>query len=112
ALREVVRRKGNRLARDGGTLTLVAASDVEKGIADYEAVYARSWKEPEPFPNFQPALMRALAQAGWLRLALCAVEGEPIAAQLWVVVGGRATVLKLAHDKAFHRLSPGTLLTA
>ena len=112
ALREVVRRKGNRLAREGGSLTLVATDDLEKGIGDYEAVYARSWKEPEPFPDFQPTLMRALARAGWLRLALCAVEGKPIAAQLWVVVGGRATVLKLAHVKEFDRLSPGTLLTA
>ena len=112
ALREVVRRKGNRLARENGSLTLVASDEVEKGIADYEAVYARSWKEPEPFPDFQPMLMRALARAGWLRLAICAVEGRPIAAQLWVVVAGRATVLKLAHDKAFDRLSPGTLLTS
>jgi CelD/BcsL family acetyltransferase involved in cellulose biosynthesis len=108
----VVRRKGNRFERAGGSFALVEAEGVEKGIDDYEAVYARSWKEPEPFPLFQPTLMRALARAGWLRLALCHIEGRPVAAQLWVVVGGRATVLKLAHDKEFDRLSPGTLLTA
>jgi hypothetical protein len=111
-LREVIRRKGKRLLREGGSFELVEASDIERGIAAYESVYARSWKEPEPFPDFQPTLMRKLAAAGWLRLVLCHHEQGVIAAALWVVVGGRATVLKLAHDSNFDRLSPGSLLTA
>jgi hypothetical protein len=115
ALREVVRRKGARLAREGAILTMIGAGandeTVEQGIADYETVYAASWKKPEPFPGFQPALMRNLARAGWLRLALCHVGGKPIAAQLWTLVGGTATVLKLAHDQAFDAYSPGTVLT-
>jgi CelD/BcsL family acetyltransferase involved in cellulose biosynthesis len=56
--------------------------------------------------------MQRLAEAGWLRLALCHLEGRPIAAQLWAVAGNEATVLKLAHDQAFDRWSPGTVLTA
>jgi Acetyltransferase (GNAT) domain len=115
ALREVVRRKGAKLERDGATLTMIgadaSADAVERGIADYETVYAASWKEPEPFPDFQPRLMRNLARAGWLRLALCHVDGRPIAAQLWTLIGGAATVLKLAHDQAFDKHSPGTVLT-
>jgi CelD/BcsL family acetyltransferase involved in cellulose biosynthesis len=116
ALREVVRRKTARLERDGAALTMIGAgrtaAEVEAGIADYETVYAASWKEAEPFPDFQPALMRKLAEAGWLRLALLHVGGEPIAAQLWTLVGGTATVLKLAHDQRFDKQSPGTVLTA
>jgi hypothetical protein len=115
ALREVIRRKGAKLAREGATLTMIgptaSAEEVERGIADYEVVYAASWKEREAFPEFQPTLMRNLAAAGWLRLALCHVAGKPVAAQLWVLVNGTATVLKLAHDKAFDRLSPGSILT-
>jgi hypothetical protein len=115
ALREVVRRKGARLQREGAALTMIGADaddeTVEQGIAAYETVYAASWKEPEPFPDFQPALMRNLARAGWLRLALCHVGGKPVAAQLWALVGGTATVLKLAHDQAFDAHSPGTVLT-
>jgi hypothetical protein len=115
ALREVIRRKGAKLRRNGAILTMIGPGDnpdaVERGIADYEAVYAASWKEPEPFPDFQPTLMRNLAAAGWLRLALCHIGDKPIAAQLWVLVGGTATVLKLAHDRAFDRQSPGTVLT-
>src|SRR6185312_7619620 len=30
--------------------------DIESFIADYQAIYARSWKEQEPFPDFMPAL--------------------------------------------------------
>ena len=116
ALREVVRRKTGRLERDGATFTMIgpasAPAKVEAGIADYETIYAASWKEAEPFPAFQPTLMRKLAEAGWLRLALCHQSGRPIAAQLWVVVGGAATVLKLAHDREFDKQSPGTVLTA
>jgi hypothetical protein len=115
ALREVIRRKGAKLAREGATLTMIGpgadAAELERGITDYEAVYAASWKEREAFPEFQPTLMRNLAAAGWLRLALCHVEGKPVATQLWVLVNGTATVLKLAHDQAFDRLSPGSILT-
>lgn len=115
ALREVIRRKGAKLAREGATLTMIgpaaSAEGVERGIADYEAVYTASWKEREAFPEFQPTLMRNLAAAGWLRLALCHVGGKPVATQLWVLVNGTATVLKLAHDQAFDRLSPGSVLT-
>jgi CelD/BcsL family acetyltransferase involved in cellulose biosynthesis len=116
ALREVVRRKTARLERDGATFAMIGPASspagVEAGIADYETIYAASWKEAEPFPAFQPTLMRKLAEAGWLRLSLCHLNGRPIAAQLWVVVGGVATVLKLAHDREFDKQSPGTVLTA
>lgn len=115
-LREVIRRKTARLERDGATFTMIGAgsspAEIEAGIADYETVYAASWKEAEPFPAFQATLMRKLGEAGWLRLALCHLGGRPIAAQLWVVVGGVATVLKLAHDREFDKQSPGTVLTA
>ncbi len=112
ALRETVRRKTARLARDGAIFEIVPPGETERGIADYETVYARSWKEAEPFPKFQPVLMRDLAKAGWLRLAICRLDGRPVAAQLWVATAGTGTVLKLAHDQAFDRLSPGTALTA
>lgn len=116
ALREVVRRKGAQLERDGARLSMIGAgstaAEVETGIANYETVYAASWKETEPFPDFQPTLMRKLAEVGWLRLALLHLDGLPIAAQLWTLAGRTATVLKLAHDQHFDKRSPGTVLTA
>lgn len=118
ALRETIRRKGARLERAGAVMSMVGLdggdlpTEVAQAIADYETVYAASWKEAEPFPAFQPTLMQALNAAGWLRLALLKMGDRPIAAQLWVVIGRTATVLKLAHDREFDAQSPGTVLTA
>jgi len=114
ALRETVRRRLRDAERDATLTFAVAATpaEVEAGIAEYEAVYARSWKEPEPFPRFNAVLMRHAAAAGWLRLGLLRRDGQAIAVQLWILQNGVAAVLKLAHDEAFKPLSPGTVLTA
>jgi len=110
-LRETIRRK---LRRAEVAHEVISTPDrVEAGIAVYEDIYARSWKVPEPYPNFNPTLMRQAAAAGALRLGvLRTTEKKPIAAQLWIVAHGQACVLKLAHDEAFKALSPGTVLTA
>lgn len=114
ALRETVRRRLRDAERDPtlGFAVAITPAEVEAGIAEYEAVYARSWKEPEPFPRFNAVLMRHAAAAGWLRLGLLRRDGQAIAVQLWILHDGIAAVLKLAHDEAFKPLSPGTVLTA
>jgi len=53
-----------------------------------------------------------MAAEGYLRLGILSHEGAPIAAQIWVVYAGVATVLKLAHVEAQKSRSPGTVLTA
>ena len=114
ALRETIRRRLGQAERDPAiALEMIdSPAGLEAGIAAYEEVYARSWKQAEPFPRFSAVLMRAAARAGALRLGLLRLNGRPIAAQYWTVVGGTATVLKLAHDEAARARSPGTVLTA
>ena len=119
ALRETVRRRLRDAERDASLdiEVLVAPDAVAAGIGEYEAVYGRSWKEPEPFPRFNAELMRqasqpGVARTGALRLAVLRRDGQAIAVQLWIVHGGVAAVLKLAHDEAFKPISPGTVLTA
>jgi CelD/BcsL family acetyltransferase involved in cellulose biosynthesis len=114
ALRETIRRKLRRGARrpDAGFSIIARPPDLEPGIEAFEQVYARSWKNPEPFPRFNAALMRETAAAGLLRLGIWRIGPTPVAAQLWIVEQGVATVLKLAHDEAFEADSPGTVLTA
>ena len=112
-VREAVRRKTKKLLESGASLEIIfRAADIERGIAAYEAVYARSWKAAEPFPLFNPALMRSCAAAGALRLGLLTKAEHVLAAQIWVVRGPWAAVLKLAHDEAARAESPGTVLTA
>jgi CelD/BcsL family acetyltransferase involved in cellulose biosynthesis len=117
ALRTTIGRKLARAARDA-VLEIVAAPGpaLEAGIAAYAAVRARSWKPHEPFPDFDGHLMRVAAGLGVLRLGVLRLraDGQPVAAQYWVLDQGgrRATVLKLAHDEAARAASPGTVLTA
>ena len=112
-LRNTCRRKRRRL-RTSHTLDFAFFSDrsgVEQAVSDYERVYAASWKEREPFPEFIPSLIRLAAELGALRLGIYYIDGIPAAAQFWIVWQGRAIIYKLAHNKRFDEFSLGTLLT-
>jgi hypothetical protein len=81
--------------------------------ADYEAIYAESWKPKEG----DPALLRRFAEAegaaGRIRLGVAhAPDGEAVAAQFWTVENGTAFIHKLAHRERAKALSAGTTLSA
>lgn len=112
-VRSTIKRNAKKFAAEGGRLELVQDDDrLEAGLAAYQAVYARSWKVPEPFAGFVPELIRLCARRGWLRLGLAWLGDKPVAAQVWIVANGRADIYKLAYDEAYKALAPGTLLTA
>jgi Acetyltransferase (GNAT) domain len=111
-LRNTWRRKRRRAAAAGLKTNFFAdLAGIDQAIADYETIYARSWKPPEAFPQFMPALIQLAAETGALRLAVSSLNGIPTAAQFWIVWNGRAIIYKLAHDKRFNEFSLGTLLT-
>jgi hypothetical protein len=101
-LRNTVKRKG-KAALDIAIHTQFDA----QAWADYEAVYAASWKPEEG----STAFLRAMAEsAGTLRLGIARHKGRPVAAQLWTIDGDTATIHKLAYREDARPLSPGTLL--
>lgn len=112
-LRNTWRRKSRSLQRSDRLTKQFFCddSDVGKAVADYQTVYAASWKPAEFFPDFVPALIRRAAELRALRLGIYYLGGIPAAAQFWIVWKGRAFICKLAHDKRFDALSPGTILT-
>jgi hypothetical protein len=114
ALRETIRRRARRAEHlEGARFHVFRDQDeIAAGIAAFETVYARSWKEPEPFPDINPGQIRAAASMGLARVGVWWIGEDPAAAQFWFVEHGAATVLKLAHDEAFKAHSPGTVLTA
>ena len=80
--------------------------------AQYEAVYAESWKTAED----QPDLLRRFAEqegdAGRIRLAIAQHGDQAVAAQFWTVEEGIAYIHKLAHLESHKKLSAGTTLSA
>jgi hypothetical protein len=112
-LRNTWHRKRRKLERSNRlTRSFVDdAKGLDQAVADYETIYAASWKPPELFPDFVPAVIRLAGKLGALRLGIYHLDGIPAAAQFWIVWNGRAVICKLAHDKRFDDLSLGTLLT-
>ncbi|MFT3736566.1 MAG: GNAT family N-acetyltransferase [Rhodocyclaceae bacterium] len=114
-LRNTLRRCHSKLKETPGfriDFILQAGSGFNEGLAAFQRVYASSWKEAEPFPDFIPGLCRMTAAQGSLRLAVLHVQGEPAAAQVWFVKNQTASIYKLAYDARFARLGVGTVLTA
>lgn len=112
-LRTTLSRMSRRFTTRGGRLELLhGGARLDMAIAAYETVYAASWKQPEPHAHFMPGLIRSTAASGQLRMAVAWLGEQPVAAQVWMVAGGRADIYKLAHDERHKETSPGTLLTA
>lgn len=115
-LRSTIKRRSKEFCAMGGTLTILNGQDapeqIAQAISDFQAVYAASWKVPEPHPDFVPALIRLLAGKNMLRLGVAKLDGQPIAAQLWIVTQNKASIFKLAYHQAYAAHSPGTVLTS
>ena len=109
-------RKAKKFKADGsGEARLQIAmrpEDVGPAMDAYEAVYAKSWKNAEPYPNFVRGWAEVCAREGWLRLGVAWVGDVPIAAQFWFTVNRHAYIFKLAYDEEFAKWSAGTVLTA
>ncbi len=109
-LRTTLKRKTGKVRTD------VLTYFDEAAWADYEAIYAESWKPEEGSPAFLRAFAEAEGAAGRLRLGVARAADHPsspaIAAQMWTVEGGTAFIHKLAHRETAKALSPGSVLSA
>ena len=107
-LKNTVKRKGKK----GVVSVRIEREYSDNSWADYEQVYARSWKPHEGNPDFLKQLAQQEGAAGALRIGLAYIDGQPVAAQFWTVENGIALIHKLAHDERHLEFSPGTLLSA
>ncbi|MEO1488069.1 MAG: GNAT family N-acetyltransferase [Pseudomonadota bacterium] len=105
-LRATVKRKAKHLSTQ-----IVTVFD-DTLWAQYEAIYAASWKPTEGAPNMLRAFAEQEGAAGRLRLGFAFLDDTPIAAQFWTVENGIAYIHKLAHLADRAELSAGTILTA
>ncbi len=107
-LRNTTRRKA---IKANLTIRLLDRFD-EVAWADYETVFAASWKGDEGSPAFLRAVAERTSAWGRMRLGLAYdAAGTPLAAQFWTIDDGIATIHKLAYVDAAKQLSPGTVLS-
>ena len=112
-VRSTIRRRLRRAEQRGRVTSKIYTSfeDVTQHMDEYYQVYARSWKRPEPYPNFHRRLAEKLAARNELLLGITYFEERPVAAQIWIIHDRTASILKLSYDEAFKEYSFGTILT-
>ncbi len=106
-LRSTAKRKAAKIPIE---MTIYDSFD-ETAWADYEDVYADSWKPEEGSLAFVRSMAEDEGAAGALRLGIAKLEGRAVAAQLWTVDHGVAIIHKLAHREDVAELSLGTMLS-
>ena len=112
-LRNTIARKQRKLEREHGyDIRLYTGNEVPQAMPDYYAVYTASWKANEQFVEFLDGIVAGFSRPGWSRLAVLYVEGKPVAAQLWFVLRGKASIFRLSYDEAWKQYSPGSILTS
>ncbi len=113
-LRNTISRKMRKLEREHGyEIRLFTGEEVPRHMPDYYMVYHASWKQNEiRNAGFQDCFVEAFSRAGWSRLAILYIKGQPVAAQLWFVRHNKASIFRLAYDKAWRQYSTGSILTS
>ena len=112
-LRNTISRKKRKLEREHGyEIRLFTGDEVPRSMSDYYAVYNASWKANEQNVGFLDGIVAGFSRQGWSRLAILYVKGQPVAAQLWFVHHGKASIFRLAYDEAWKPYSPGSILTS
>ena len=79
-------------------------------LADFQQLYARSWKIPERFPQYIPELFRVGLAKGLLRVGILYLDGQPVAADTYILFNGKAIAYKGAYDTDYRKQSPMTVL--
>ncbi|MDH5370963.1 MAG: GNAT family N-acetyltransferase, partial [Gammaproteobacteria bacterium] len=112
-LRNTISRKKRKLEREHGyNIRLFKDDEVPRKMSDYTTVYNSSWKANEQYAVFLEGVVAGFSKQGWSRLAVLYVKGQPIAAQLWFVLHGKANIFRLSYDEAWKPYSPGSILTS
>lgn len=114
-LRSTLRRKQRKLEKESEDWQFQIIQTPEalaQSFRDYEEIYQVSWKPEESHINFIRQMCDIASSSGWLRLGILSIDQQAVAAQIWFVYEGKASIFKLAYRPEFQAYSPGTLLTA
>ena len=87
-------------------------SDIQQALSTYHDIYKVSWKANEQYEALVTDVVKQFTKRAWPRLAILWIDDKPIAAQLWFVVAGKASIFRLVYDEAWKEYSPGSILMA
>lgn len=112
-LRNTILRKQRKLKREHSyDIRLFTGDEALRKMPDYYAVYSASWKANEQYAGFVDDMVARFSKAGWSRLAILYTKEQPVAAQLWFVHHGKASIFRLSYDKVWKSYSPGSIVTS
>ncbi|WP_371187660.1 GNAT family N-acetyltransferase [Thalassotalea maritima] len=115
-LKNTIRRKKSKLLKNEQFKIVIPEmtneKDFYKYLAQYHHVYLKSWKKNEPYPEFIDELYYQAWQREQLVFGFVYHNNCPIASQAWILSSQKAHIYKLAHDPAYTKQSPGSILTA
>lgn len=83
----------------------------KRAWVELEQVFDASWKVPEDSPQLIRDIAQQEGEAGNLRFGLAYKDGVAVAAQIWTIEHGIATIHKLAYREDSKDLSAGTILS-
>ncbi len=118
--RRNLRKANNRFAKEPGASVrfVPAANSSPEDLDRFLAIEASGWKgragtaitaDPHLLAFYKDLVPR-LAAAGWLEWHVLTIGGETAAVHFAARLGRSLTLLKIAYDERFSRLSPGNLL--
>lgn len=112
-VRNTVLRKQRKLKRAYDyQIQLFTNNHIENALNKYHEIYSVSWKANEQYEDLVKDVVKQFANRAWPRLAILTVEDKPIAAQLWFVTEGKASIFRLVYDETWKDYSPGSILMA
>ena len=113
-LKNTIKRKEKKLLKTHAVDIKIhtdPGAELLQATSSWVAIYNKSWKNPEPFPDFAPRLIETLSTLGILCLGMLTIDSQPAAAQLWITTKEKAIIYKLAYDETYSEWSPGSILS-
>jgi CelD/BcsL family acetyltransferase involved in cellulose biosynthesis len=112
--RHQMRRFRRRLTEAGATFRVTASvAELEHDVREFERLHRGRWDHrggTTAFPGGTTEMLveagRELLPSGRFRLALIEIDGQAIAAQLYLAAGGELTVWNTGFDDAYAELRP------
>lgn len=77
----------------------------------YKAIYEKSWKGEEYSYDFIELVCLQAINENRLRFGLIIVDNVAVAAQIWFLQRGTASIFKLAYDPLYQKFSVGSILS-